>query len=222
MVCGGSNSTSIRRPGYCAEPTSCEKKPAAAQSADGKGQASCPESGATAAKIIIDETIASYARPLLARFEFQDERMPPGRCAWFEEFITGSVERALLVDDRHTLRDRQFFDNYWNMFSHDLADDGVVVAVLNIVRQAYDADGKEERRGWAYSARDLVRLFLQNHGALIAIFESAIATTDAATWARYPGWFGSTKYVGHYRAIAVRFFSAVPLELPLARAPARR
>jgi hypothetical protein len=152
----------------------------------------------------IEATVGQLVKPLLAHPNLAAPRMPPGRREWFEDFATRSLENALLPDNRRQLEGREDFDRAWTSFSRDFADDGVVVTVANIMQLKHDPDGEEEHRGWAFHAREQARLFLQERDVR-DILESAIETKDAAVWARYPGWFGSTTHVDSYRAKAVRF-----------------
>ena len=153
---------------------------------------------------LIEATVDQLLKPLLAHPNLAARQMPPGRREWFEDFATRSLENALLPHDRRQLQGREDFDRLWTSFSRDLANDGVVVTVANIMRLKHDPDGKEEHRGWAFHAREQARLFLQERDVRY-ILESAIETKDTAIWARYPGWFGSTTHVDSYRAQTVRF-----------------
>ncbi len=152
----------------------------------------------------IAATVDRLLKPLLAHSNLAARQMPPGRREWFEDFATRSLENALLPHNRRQSKGREDFDRAWTSFSRDLANDGVVVTVTNIVQLKHDPDGQEEHRGWAFHAREQARLFLQERDVR-DILESAVDTKDAAIWARYPGWFGSTTHVDAYRAQAVRF-----------------
>jgi hypothetical protein len=166
-----------------------------------------------------ERLIANYLRSILSCPELQAGLMPPGRRAWFEGFVHRSVEGALLQDRRDGLA------RVWKIYETTVIDDGVVPAVTEIICLANDADGKEERRGWAYTAREMERTFLKDRADIREIFESAIASKSIEIWKRYPAWYGrrnvapnlESVVVARQRTTAVRFLPLFDQNDPLLR-----
>ncbi len=131
--------------------------------------------------------------------------MPSGRGEWFQQFIRRGLEHAADVADRAKIHfgmdEFRFLGTSWARL---LANKGVGGSLCETLRLAHDPDGKEESRGNASHARDVVRLFLQDKEDIDQILGSMIETLDPAEWARYPAWFGDSKFVDQERARAVR------------------
>jgi hypothetical protein len=129
------------------------------------------------------------------------------------------VEGALLQGRRDDLA------RVWKTYETTVINDGVVPAVTEIIRLANDADGKEEGRGWAHTAREMERAFLRDRADIREIFESAIAGKSIEARKRYPAWYGrrhmapnlESAVVAHQRTMAARFFPLFDQNDPLLR-----
>lgn len=143
-------------------------------------------------EVEIDRIVNGRVRSLLTAPELRAELMPPGRRAWFEAFVKRSVEGALLLKQRDGL------NLSWEGLEWDFLKQGVVQAILGILQTANDPDGKDERRGYAYSARCTERAFLQDRADVRETLKSAIVCGDGAEWRKYPAWYGVIDTEGHY------------------------
>lgn len=156
----------------------------------------------------IDRAVCAAIRPVLRRAAFAADRLPPGRREWLNGFLYRSVEGALLQS--HPDAQPCDLDGLWASFAHDLSTGGVVPTILGITRLANDADGEDERGGWARHGYALLAAFLRDVPDQRHLFASVMAATDPDEWRGYPNWFGAlapdaAAAIAHRRATATRW-----------------
>ena len=136
----------------------------------------------------IDRAVRAAIRPVLRAHSLAADHLPPGRRDWLKGFLYRSVEGGLLQS--HPDAQPCDLDGLWSTFSHDLKTSGVVPTVIGITQLANDADGNEERQGWARHAYATLAAFLRSVPDQRDLLTSVIDTRDPAEWRRYPAWYG--------------------------------
>jgi hypothetical protein len=140
----------------------------------------------------------------LARYD--PRLIPSDRREWFVDFLVGGLSAVETLRTDGTLKRSDYVDAWRNFLSAAMAD-GIVAAILHIVRLAYDADGKEERRGSHFGAVLSMSVF-PNDG-IAEIMRDALAARDVEIWAEYPLWFSKGRDVkraqAHCRAAAAQW-----------------
>jgi hypothetical protein len=150
-------------------------------------------------EIEIDRVVRQAVRPVLSAPVLAEDLLPAGQRRWFEGFVRRCAEGALL-DSHPDVRSAEL-DRLWHSFTTDLIANGIVSTVLSTLRLANDGDGKEEQRGWARHASDVLRAFLRDSLDLHHVTAYAATTRDPDEWKRYPAWFGAV-HTRHADAIA--------------------
>lgn len=156
----------------------------------------------------IDRAVRAAIRPVLRAPNLAADRLPPGRREWLKGFLYRSVEGAVLQSNPHA--QPCDLDGLWATFSHDLKASGVVPTVIGVTRLANDADGDDERSGWARHAYATVAGFLRDVPDQRDLLTSVIDARDPEQWHRYPAWFGrlepdTEQMIAQRRAMAVRW-----------------
>jgi hypothetical protein len=168
----------------------------------------------------IERVVRQAVRPILSTPVFAEDRLPAGQRSWFDGFIRRCAEAALL--DSHPHVRPADLDRLWHSFTRDLIADGIVSTVLSTLRLANDGDGKEERRGWAWHARDVLKVFLRDSLDLHHVTVHAVTARDPDEWKRYPAWFGPVHArhgdaIAFQRAIATRWMPLIGGESAILR-----
>jgi hypothetical protein len=121
----------------------------------------------------------------LRSLERAPERMPPARRQWFRDFILRTNDRVL--DPACSATERGSRLEWWDAIVASMVDLGVASAILRILDDVFDPDGKDERRGWTYGAS--CELSLLETADVREFVLDMIHTTEFSVRQQYPSWY---------------------------------
>src|SRR5262249_4249239 len=90
------------------------------------------------------------ARRALGSPELAPDRIPPERPEWLRNFILRVDEKVLDPASSAAQRDGRL--ELWDRMVAGMVKVGVASAILKILEDVADPDGKDERRGWTFDA----------------------------------------------------------------------